>query len=300
MRGLGFRSPIWVNQEGILPVGQPVNQLKRCGWQPSLVGGVWPEVPASCPLNWVSQTIWASPTLNTPIGGPKTLTYASPAYPTDLTNQPSGGTWLASGVATKDRLAAQSLMTQGTEYLFILYYGNSSVPTYQYTKRLNTTVPTLAQMGEMPWVKLDNVGGFSINGAISSALATATNINAAVNFETLRPTPNVFTLDVDWTGQSMNTVEISGLNTSLQRAHYPRAIPGDFVARGLSYGTLAPQLDQNGINLEIQYSGTTDATTGQPITTGPNYPLQRIISLFHRTWDGSWKSQDFQIETFRR
>jgi hypothetical protein len=191
-------------------------------------------------------------------------------------------------------------MKQGTEYLFSLYYGNSTTPTYQYSKRLNTSAPSLSEAVTMPWVKLNNVGGFSIDNAISSALISASSTSAAVNFESLRPAAGQFRLDVDWTGQSMNTVEIWGLNTSLQRAHYPRATPGDSVARGLSYGTLAPQLDQDGVDLEIQYSGTTVPETGQPIITGTNVPLQRVISLSHRTWNGSWKSQDFLIETFRR
>jgi hypothetical protein len=97
----------------------------------------------------------------------------------------------------------------------------------------------------------------------------------------------------------MNSVEVSSINTNLQRAHYPRATPSDSVARGYNYGTLAPQLDQDGVSLEMQWTGSTNAD-GSPNMSQSPLNVYRNLSLSLRTWDGSWKSQDFQIETFGR
>ena len=189
-----------------------------------------------------------------------------------------------------------ALMTQGTSYRFQLFYDNETTPTHTITKRLRTTLPSLATLHAMDWVQLDTVGSTGLQGLVGSATATTAN-----PFEALRPVAGTTTLDVGWTGQEMNRTEIIGANTNLQRAHYPRCTPGDSVARGLNYVTLAPQLDQDGIPLEMQWS-IAATSTGVPITA-PNdlsLGLMQVISLQHRTWDGSWKSQDFWIETARR
>jgi hypothetical protein len=273
------------NHNTMLPDGRPQNQLPRCGFTPAMqADGSWPAVPANCPLNWVGASAWAAPTL----GSSNNLTTLTYPAPTAAATQPTGGVWLATNTG--------ALMTQGTGYQFKLFYGNEATPTHTIYKRLRTTLPSLATLHAMDWVKLDMVGSTSLQGLVGSASTAAAN-----PFEALRPVAGTTTLDVSWTGQVMNRTEIFGANTNLQRDHYPRCTPGDTVARGLAYVTLAPQLDQDGIPLEMQWSSARTAV-GAPITT-PNdlsLGLSQVISLQHRTWDGSWKSQDFLIETARR
>jgi hypothetical protein len=82
-------------------------------------------------------------------------------------------------------------------------------------------------------------------------------------------------------------------------AHYPRASPGDSVARGYAEGTLQPQLDQDGIAREMQWTANLD-TMKQPVTgltTDMTLPLSRTISMSYRSWDHSWKSQDYLFLT---
>jgi len=174
-------------------------------------------------------------------------------------------------------------MTKGTEYLFSLYYGDSTTPQYEFTKRLLTSVPTFQEAHASKWVDLENVGTENIR-----------NLSGLNAFEKLRPVANQTTLDISWLGHVMNSVEVSSINTNLQRAFYPRATPGDTVARGLNYGTLAPQLDQDGISLEMQWTQARNSN-GTPNLADLN--LSRTISLGLRTWDASWKSQDYIIQT---
>ena len=272
------------NHNTLLPDGRPQSQLPRCGVTPTQQpDGSWPQVPASCPLNWVGASTWAAPT----VGSSNNLTTLSYPTPTAAT-QFTGGVWL------KENTGA--LMTQGTAYRFQLFYGNETTPTYTIGKRLRTTLPSLATLHAMDWVQLDLVGSSSLQALVGSTPASKAN-----PFEALRPVAGTTTLDVSWTGQVMNRTEISSANTNLQRDHYPRCTPGDTVARGLNYVTLAPQLDQDGIPLEMQWSSFT-TSVGAPITT-PNdltLGLSQVISLQHRSWDGSWKSQDFLLETSRR
>jgi hypothetical protein len=261
------------NMEGTLPDGRPQHQLKRCGWQPTPTNGVWPAVPAVCPLNWVAVSNWIAPNSATTFGQ---LAYAEPG----LNSLFSSGNLLPNNPT--------ALMTRGTEYQFSLFYGNSSTPEYVYTKRLNTSVPTIAEAHASPWLNLESVGNVN--------LLSLSGNNA---FESLRPQDNQFTLDISWSGHRMNSLEVTSINTNLQIPHYPRASPGDVVARGLTYGTLAPQLDQDGIPQKMQWTGSTNPD-GTPNMTQTPLNLFRNISLSLRTWDGSWKSQDFQIETFSR
>lgn len=273
------------NHNTLLPDGRPQTQLPRCGFIPTQQSdGSWPQVPANCPLNWVGTSTWAAPT----VGSSNNLTTLSYATPTAAATQPTGGVWLTAN--------SGALMTQGTAYRFQLYYGNETTPTYTIGKRLRTTLPSLATLHAMDWVQLDMVGNTSLQGLVGSANASTNN-----PFEALRPVAGTTTLDVNWTGQVMNRTEIIGANTNLQRDHYPRCTPGDTVARGLNYVTLAPQLDQDGIPLEMQWSSATTAV-GAPITAPIDLGLglSQVISLQHKTWDGSWKSQDFLIETARR
>lgn len=265
------------NMEGTLPDGRPENQLKRCGWQPVATNGVWPAVPASCPLNWIATSGWTAPsTVPTAATKMSDLLYPAPA--------PGFGNTFSSGISLPTNGA--SLMTKGTEYLFSLYYGNSTTPQYEYYKRLLTSVPTFAEAHASNWVNLENVGTVNIR-----------NLTGTNAFESLRPVANQTTLDISWQGQVMNSVEVASINTNLQRAHYPRATPGDSVARGLNYGTLAPQLDQDGVSLEMQWTGATN-TDGTPKLTESPLNLSRTISLSLRTWDNSWKSQDYIIQTY--
>lgn len=265
------------NMEGTLPDGRPQHQLKRCGWQPVATNGVWPAVPASCPLNWIATSGWTAPSTS-PTAATKMsdLVYPAPA--------PGFGNTFSSGIALPTNGA--SLMTKGTEYLFSLYYGNSTTPQYEYYKRLLTSVPTFAEAHASKWVNLENVGTVNIR-----------NLTGTNAFESLRPVANQTTLDISWRDQVMNSVEVASINTNLQRAHYPRATPGDSVARGLNYGTLAPQLDQDGVSLEMQWTGATN-TDGTPKLTESPLNLSRNISLSLRTWDYSWKSQDYIIQTY--
>jgi|GEM_PF-1341996 len=267
--------------EASLPDGRPPERLPRCGFTPTPASdGTWPKVPASCPLNWVGATTWAAPTVATS-AGLSTLTYPTPVAAT----QPTGGVFLPADTT--------ALFTQGTAYRFSLFYGNERTPSLQVSRRLRTSLPTWPAVHAMSWVQLDKVGGSSLQSLIGSASATTLN-----PFEALRPVAGLTTLDVSWTGQMMNRTEIFAANTNLQAAHYPRATPGDTVARGLNYVTLAPQLDQDGIPLEMQWSAST-LSNGTPVTSpaGPGLGLSQVISLQHKTWDGSWKSQDFLIET---
>ena len=294
------------NMEGTLPDGRPQNQLKRCGFQPVPTAGVWPAVPATCGINWVGATPWLAP--NTV---PTSTTKVSDLRYTLPTTVPSFGSAAPAGISLPTLtinsvvVTAGQLMTKGTEYQFSLYYDNNSTPVYVYTKRLNTSMPTFNEVHAMNWINLETVGTVGTVGAVNIQNLSGTNA-----FEGLRPGPNQTTLDVSWTGQLMNALEVTSINTNLQRAHYPRATPGDAVARGLSYGTLAPQLDQDGISLPMQWSEGKDSLTGEPIisvtstTTPPVVSatpnLSRTISFSLRTWDGSWKSQDYFIETYPR
>ena len=265
------------NMEGTLPDGRPEHQLKRCGWQPVPVNGVWPAVPASCPLNWIATSGWTAPsTVPTDATKMSDLVYPAPAA--------GFGNVFTSGVSLPTNGA--SLMTKGTEYLFSLYYGNSKTPQYEYTKRLITSVPTFEEAHASSWINLENVGTVNIR-----------NLTGTNAFESLRPSANLTTLDISWQGHVMNSVEVGSINTNLQRAHYPRATPSDSVARGLNYGTLAPQLDQDGVYLEMQWTGATN-TDGTPKLTESPLNLSRTISLSLRTWDNSWKSKDYIIQTY--
>jgi hypothetical protein len=263
------------NMEGTLPDGRPVAQLKRCGWQPTPDNGVWPAVPATCTLNWVAASNWTAP--NSAVDP----TFGQLAYPVPVLNS-----------TYSDRIVLPNnptaLMTRGTEYQFSLFYNNSSTPEYVYTKRLNTSVPTFAEAHASPWLNLESVGNVNL-----------LSLKGSNAFEGLRPQPNQTTLDISWSGHKMNSLEVTNINTNLQMPHYPRASPSDSVARGLTYGTLAPQLDQDGISREMQWTGSTNPD-GTPNMTQSPLNLLRNISLSLRTWDGSWKSQDFFIETFAR
>ena len=264
------------NMEGTLPDGRPQNQLKRCGWQPVAVNGVWPAVPAICPLTWIATSGWTSPS-NAPTSTTKLSELVFPAPAAGF------GTTFSSGTALPSNGA--SLMTKGTEYLFSLYYGNGKTPQIEYTKRLLTSVPTFQEAHGSKWVDLENVGTVNIR-----------NLSGLNAFEPLRPLANQTTMDISWLGHVMNSVEVSSINTNLQRAHYPRATPSDAVARGLNYGTLAPQLDQDGVPLEMQWTWARN-TDGTPNLAESPLNLSRTISLSLRTWDGSWKSQDYLIQT---
>ncbi len=61
----GQQSFDFSNHNTLLPDGRPQTQLPRCGFIPALqTDGSWPQVPASCPLNWVGASSWASPTVS--------------------------------------------------------------------------------------------------------------------------------------------------------------------------------------------------------------------------------------------
>lgn len=261
------------NMEGILPArNTDSRQLKRCGFQPAApVNGVYPPMPASCQVTWIATSGWSSPT-----AGTKMIDLVFPAPASGFGN-------VLTQSSTSLPTNGASLMTKGTEYLFSLYYGDNTTPQYEYTKRLLTSVPTFQEAHASKWVDLENVGTVNI--------PNLTGLNA---FEPLRPVANQTTLDISWLGHVMNSVEVSSINTNLQRAFYPRATPGDTVARGLNYGTLAPQLDQDGIPLEMQWTQARNSN-GTPNLADLN--LSRTISLGLRTWDGSWKSQDYLIQT---
>lgn len=277
------------NSEGTLPDGRPENQLKRCNFQPTVTGSA---VPASCPLVWVGQSPWLSP--NTITSTTKVSELRYPSLPNTVPAYGYSPTGLSLGASPSAATLGGNLMTQGTEYQFSLYYTGSTVPVYVYTKRLNTSMPSLSDVHAMSWVNLNTVAETNIQ-----------NLTGTSPFEALRPGPNQTTLDISWTGHQMNALEVTSINTNLQRAHYPRATPSDAVARGLSYGTLAPQLDQDGVSLPMQWSELRDNVTGEPITTvtgtsTPTSNLSRTLSFSLRTWDGSWKSQDYLIETSAR
>lgn len=270
------------NLTGTLPGTKPANQQPRCGYTPEFVA-VTPALPASapsttiltpsrssCELGWVGQTTWAAPSKTVP--------------PTMVATQPTGSVWLPNN--------SWNLMTAGTEYLFKLYYGTRTTPTYTYTKRLYTSMPDLTKAHLETWVDLDKVGEASLKDALATATATPAPLNP---FEAFRPQPSQTSMYVSWIGQKQNEIEISSINTNLQMAHYPRATPGDSVARGYAEGTLQPQLDQDGIALEMQWTANLNAMK-QPVTgltTDMTLQLSRTISLSYRTWDRSWKSQDY-------
>lgn len=267
------------NIEGTLPARDvDPRQTKRCGFQPAApVNGVYPPIPASCQVTWIATSGWTKPsTVPTPTTKLSDLVFPAPASGYGSVLTPSS-TSLTNNTA--------SLMTKGTEYLFSLYYGNNSIPQYEFTKRLLTSVPTFQQAHASSWVDLENVGSVNIR-----------NLTGTNAFEALRPVANQTTLDISWQGHVMNSVEVSSINTNLQRAFYPRATPGDTVARGLNYGTLAPQLDQDGVSLEMQWTQPRN-TDGTPNMTQSPLNLSRTISLGLRTWDASWKSQDYLIQT---
>jgi hypothetical protein len=269
------------NVTGTLPGTTPANQQTRCGYTPQFVTApslaasapstsVLTPSPATCELSWVGQTTWAAPS--------KTVA------PTMVTTQPTGSVWLPNN--------GWNLMTAGTEYLFKLYYGTRTTPTHTYTKRLLTSMPDLTKAHLQTWVDLDKVGEASLQGALATATATPATLNP---FESFRPLPSQTSMYVNWTGQVQNQLEISSINTNLQMAHYPRASPGDSVARGYAEGTLQPQLDQDGIAREMQWTANLD-TMKQPVTgltTDMTLPLSRTISMSYRSWDHSWKSQDY-------
>jgi hypothetical protein len=232
--------------------------------------------------NWVANT---SPATAAAIASP-TATVACPANTAGQVSQQCvwGSIFLPYNTA--------ALMTAGTEYTFRLYYNNETSPTYTYSKRLRTSAPDLTKAHLDSWVNLDMVGSASLVAAMGQA-------NTFVNpFESFKPLPNETSKYLSWTGQVMNSVEISNINTNLQLPQTPRATPGDAVARGLSYGTLNPQLGADGVPVEMQYS-TVNSQTGLPNTAAPVTPL-RILSLGYRTWNGSWKSHDYQFETDKR
>jgi hypothetical protein len=261
------------NMEGTLPArNTDARQFKRCGFQPAApVNGVYPPIPASCQVTWIATSGWSSPTSGTKMSD---LVFPAPA---------SGFGNVLTQSSTSLPTNGASLMTKGTEYLFSLYYGDSTTPQYEFTKRLLTSVPTFQEAHASKWVDLENVGTVNIR-----------NLSGLNAFELLRPVANQTTLDISWLGHVMNSVEVSSINTNLQRAYYPRATPGDVVARGLNYGTLAPQLDQDGISLEMQWTQSRN-TDGTPNLADLN--RSRTISLGLRTWDASWKSQDYLIQT---
>jgi hypothetical protein len=261
----------------------------RCGLTPQKVSGIWTPAPrVNCGLNWIGMTNWVantSPATAAAIASP-TATVACPANTAGQVSQQCvwGSIFLPYNTA--------ALMTAGTEYTFRLYYNNETSPTYTYSKRLRTSAPDLTKAHLDSWVNLDMVGSASLVAAMGQA-------NTFVNpFESFKPLPNETSKYLSWTGQVMNSVEISNINTNLQLPQTPRATPGDAVARGLSYGTLNPQLGADGVPVEMQYS-TVNSQTGLPNTAAPVTPL-RILSLGYRTWNGSWKSHDYQFETDKR
>ena len=278
------------NMQGALPnAAIPAAGQPRCGVTPQLVNNTWtPVAPVNCSLNWIGQTNWVpittpatAPTLITP-----TATVACPANSAGQVSQQCvwGGNNLPYNTA--------ALMTVGTEYTFRLYYNNQTTPTFTFAKRLLTSAPDLTKAHLDNWVNLDMVG----TASLVAAMAQPTS--AVSPFEAFRPVAGETSKYLSWTGQVMNSVEIGSINTSLQLAQGPRATPGDGVGRGLTSGTLYPQLGADGVPVEMQYS-TMDPTTGLPATSGTVTPY-RVISLGYRTFDYSWKTHDYLFETAKR
>lgn len=265
------------NLEGTLPDGRNLNQLKRCGIDAPIGGFSSP--PAACPLNWVGMTPWIAPNRVDTINSFKVPSYPAPT--SFAQNNPIGFTWLSSNTG--------AVMLQGTEYEFSLYYDNGIQPTFVYTKRLNTSMPSINDISSMSWVSLSNIGGVSIDTALSQVVTTT----SPLNLSSLTPKTGIYTTWVSWNGQIQNVLEISQLNAALELPFTPRATPGDSVARGYNNGIISPQLNQNGNPMMMQWHSTN--TDGNPSTD-----LQTTISLSYRTWNGSWKSQDYQFESIRR
>lgn len=265
--------------------GQP-----RCGVTPQYVNGTWTPAPGvNCPLNWIGQTNWVVNT--SPATAAAMITpAATTTCPANSAGQVSQQCAWSGSIFLPYNTAA--LMTAGTEYRFSLYYNNETSPTYTYSKRLLTSAPDLTKAHQEAWVNLDMVGTASLVTAMSQPV---TVVNP---FEAFKPVAGETSKYLSWTGQVMNSIEISNINTNLHLPQNPRATPGDAVGRGLSYGTLNPQLGADGVPVEMQYS-TIDYTTGLPITTGTITPI-RTLSLGYRTWDNSWKTHDYVFETPKR
>ncbi|MFM2120519.1 MAG: hypothetical protein RL722_1987, partial [Pseudomonadota bacterium] len=220
--------------------------LKRCGATVPAGGPVY----SNCPYAWVARTTLvpaggtAAPVLRLP--GATEGSCASLATPTQTCAW--GSTWMPANTTAQ--------LTLNTPLTVEVFYGGRTTPTYTYTRYVNSALPDLTKMNARRWVALD----------------AATLVSA-------RPAAGQTSLDLAWTGQVMNSVEVKSASVTLANAGATVSTPDDPVARGTSTVTVWP-------TGEIQYA-----------PPNANASNQRGILLNLRTWDGSALSQWFSYDT---
>lgn len=220
---------------------------KRCGGTVAASG----PVSNNCPYVWVARTVMA------PAGGatppalkiPTSTEGSCTTLATPNQNCAWGGNWMPTNVTAQ--------LTSGTPLTIEVFYGGQTTPTYSFSKSLNSSLQDLSKVDMRKWVMLD----------------PATLVAA-------RPTPGQTSLDLSWTGQVMNSVEVRSATVSLANAGATVSAPDEPVARGSNAITLWP-------TGEIQWA---------PPSAIPNASWLRGILLTHRTWDGSVKSQWFSYD----
>lgn len=218
---------------------------RRCG----ATVGVNGPVSTNCPIFWVARTTPVLPSAAAPVLRTPGSTEGSCATAASVTQTCAwGGTWSAQNIS--------STLTMSLPFKVEIFYGGRTTPTHTYTKYLNSPFPDLTRAHLAGWVALD-----SASLVAARPLAGQTEVNLA------------------WTGQVANSVEVKSATVSLNTPGASIATPDEAVLRGSTSVLVAP-------GAELQYSTPTSYT-------GTN---QRALLLNLRTWDGSsrsvWTSYD--------
>ncbi|MEY8877509.1 MAG: hypothetical protein AB9M60_13445 [Leptothrix sp. (in: b-proteobacteria)] len=219
---------------------------KRCGATVGTGGPVW----TNCPNYWIARTTSVVPSSAAPVKRTPTATEGSCNSTTVNQTCAWGGTWSPTDISAS--------LTQNAPFTVELFYGGRTTPSLTYTKYLNSTLPDLTKAGTAGWVALD-----------TATLASA------------QPVAGQTVLNLSWTGQVANAVEVKSATATLNNSGATVATPDDPVARGSNFVTIAT-------DAEIQYAVP---------ASSPGSTSLRGILLNLRTWDGSARSQWLSYDT---
>lgn len=224
---------------------------RRCGATVPASGPVY----SNCPYLWISRSTVVVPSAAAPVKRLPTATEGSCGSSTATTTTPNqtcawGSTWAPADIT--------ATLTQNAPITVELFYGGRNTATYTYTKSLTSGLIDVTKAAATGWVTLDNTS----------------LVNA-------RPAAGQTRLDLAWTGQVLNTLEVKSATVTLNNAGATVSTPDDPVARGSAFVTLAPES-------EIQYLVP---------SANPGATNLRSILLNLRTWDGSSRSQWLSYDT---
>lgn len=219
---------------------------RRCGAAVTASG----PVSSNCPILWIARSTSVTPSSAAPVLRAPLSTDGSCASAASLTQTCAwGSTWSPQNIS--------STLTMGLPFTVEVFYGGQTTPTHTYTKHINSPFPDLTRAHQAGWVALN-----------SASLAAA------------RPAAGQTQVDLAWTGQVANAVEVKSASVTLNTPAGVLAAPDEAVLRGSSSVTVAPGAELQ-FNTPTTYVGTT----------------QRALMLNLLTWDMSSRSVWYSYDT---